>query len=75
MEQHVRSSLERKMGIDGQPTCVMNDNGSIAWHAGEPGLSLNAMLTMTNAERLLVGIQCLGIAEAKLAGVVARRRG
>src|SRR3546814_11246921 len=31
---------------------------------GQPGRGLNAMFTMMNAERLFVGIQGLGIAEA-----------
>ncbi len=57
-------SLEHKMGIHGQPTCVMNYDGAIGWLVGEPGRGLNAMFTMMNAERLFVGIQGLGIAEA-----------
>ena len=57
-------SLERKMGIRAQPTCVMNYDGAIGWIVGEHGRGLNAMFTMMNAERLFVGIQGLGIAEA-----------
>ncbi|QRM32901.1 acyl-CoA dehydrogenase C-terminal domain-containing protein [Microvirga sp. VF16] len=57
-------SLEHKMGIHGQPTCVMNYDGATGWVVGEPGRGLNAMFTMMNAERLFVGIQALGIAEA-----------
>ena len=57
-------SLEHKMGIHAQPTCVMNYDGAIGWLVGEPGRGLNAMFTMMNAERLFVGIQGLGIAEA-----------
>jgi len=57
-------SLEHKMGIHAQPTCVMNYDGAIGWLVGEAGRGLNAMFTMMNAERLFVGIQGLGIAEA-----------
>ncbi len=59
-------SLEHKMGIHGQPTCVMNYDGAIGWLVGEPGRGLNAMFTMMNAERLFVGIQGLGIGEAAI---------
>jgi len=57
-------ALEHKMGIHAQPTCVMNYDGATGWLVGEPGRGLNAMFTMMNAERLFVGIQGLGIAEA-----------
>ncbi len=58
------ASIEHKMGIHAQPTCVMNYDGATGWLVGEPGRGLNAMFTMMNAERLFVGIQGLGIAEA-----------
>lgn len=69
-------SLEHKMGIHAQPTCVMNYDGATGWLIGEPGRGLNAMFTMMNAERLLVGIQGLGIAEAatQKAAAYARER-
>src|SRR3546814_12515104 len=57
-------ALERKMVIHAQPTCLMNYDGSTGWLVGQPGRGLNAMSTMMNAERLFVGIQGLGIAEA-----------
>ncbi|OCC24366.1 acyl-CoA dehydrogenase [Croceicoccus estronivorus] len=55
-------ALEKKMGIHAQPTCVMNYDGATGWLVGEPNRGLNAMFTMMNAERLMVGIQGLGIA-------------
>lgn len=69
-------ALEHKMGIHAQPTCVMNYDGAIGWLVGEPGRGLNAMFTMMNAERLFVGIQGLGIAEAasQKAAAYARER-
>lgn len=57
-------SLEEKMGIHAQPTCVMNYDDAIGWLVGEPNRGLAAMFTMMNAERLMVGIQGLGIAGA-----------
>jgi alkylation response protein AidB-like acyl-CoA dehydrogenase len=57
-------ALEQKMGIHAQPTCVMNYDGAIGWLVGEPHRGLAAMFTMMNAERLMVGIQGLGIAGA-----------
>ncbi len=57
-------ALEKKMGIHAQPTCVMNYDGATGWLVGEPNRGLAAMFTMMNAERLMVGIQGLGIAGA-----------
>jgi len=57
-------ALEKKMGIHAQPTCVMNYDGALGWLVGEPHRGLAAMFTMMNAERLMVGIQGLGIAGA-----------
>ncbi|MGE4410422.1 MAG: acyl-CoA dehydrogenase C-terminal domain-containing protein [Sphingobium sp.] len=57
-------ALEEKMGIHAQPTCVMNYDGATGWLVGEPNRGLSAMFTMMNAERLMVGIQGLGIAGA-----------
>ncbi|MBH1992452.1 MAG: acyl-CoA dehydrogenase [Sphingomonadaceae bacterium] len=57
-------SLEKKMGIHAQPTCVMNYDGATGWLVGEPHRGLAAMFTMMNAERLMVGVQGLGIAGA-----------
>lgn len=56
-------SLEKKMGIHGSPTCVMNFDGAKGWIVGEPNKGLAAMFTMMNDERLAVGVQGLGIAD------------
>ncbi len=56
-------ALEKKMGIHGSPTCVMNYDGATAWLVGQPHKGLAAMFTMMNAARLAVGIQGLGIGE------------
>lgn len=64
-------SIEHKMGIKASPTCVMNYDGATGWLVGEPHRGLAAMFTMMNAERLFVGIQGLGIAEAAYQGAAA----
>ncbi|HVH82016.1 MAG TPA: acyl-CoA dehydrogenase family protein, partial [Stellaceae bacterium] len=58
--------LEEKLGIHASPTCVMSygeDGGAIGWRIGEPHRGLEAMFTMMNSERLLVGVQGVAIAE------------
>jgi alkylation response protein AidB-like acyl-CoA dehydrogenase len=67
-------ALEHKMGIHAQPTCVMNYDGATGWLVGEAGRGLNAMFTMMNAERLFVGIQGLGLADAATQQAVAYAR-
>jgi alkylation response protein AidB-like acyl-CoA dehydrogenase len=57
-------ALEKKMGIHAQPTCVMNYDDATGWLVGAPNKGLAAMFTMMNAERLMVGIQGLGVAGA-----------
>ncbi|GHD53625.1 hypothetical protein SAMN05216429_101272 [Marinobacter persicus] len=59
-------SLEKKMGIKASATCVMNYDGATGWLVGEENKGLAAMFTMMNYERLGVGIQGLGAAEASL---------
>ncbi|MAA66075.1 MAG: acyl-CoA dehydrogenase [Alteromonadaceae bacterium] len=59
-------SIEKKMGIKGSATCVMNFDEATGWLIGEPNKGLNAMFTMMNYERLGVGIQGVGAAEASL---------
>jgi alkylation response protein AidB-like acyl-CoA dehydrogenase len=57
-------SIEHKMGVKGSPTCVMNYDRAVGHLIGEPNQGLAAMFTMMNYERLSVGIQGLGTAEA-----------
>src|SRR5476651_723751 len=58
-------SLEEKMGIHGNSTCVMNYDGATAWLLGEENRGLAAMFTMMNEARLGVGIQ--GLAQSEVA--------
>ncbi len=58
-------SIEEKMGIHGNSTCVMNYDGAKGWMVGEENKGLAAMFIMMNAARLGVGIQ--GYAQAEVA--------
>ncbi len=58
-------SLEEKMGIHGNATCVMNYDGAVGWLVGEENRGLPAMFTMMNEARLGVGIQ--GLAQSEVA--------
>jgi alkylation response protein AidB-like acyl-CoA dehydrogenase len=55
--------IEKKMGIKGSATCVMNFDGATGWLVGEPNRGLAAMFVMMNAARLHVGLQGVGHAE------------
>ena len=57
-------SLEHKMGIHGNATCVMNYDGAKGFLIGEECKGLAAMFIMMNAARLGVGMQGLAQAEA-----------
>jgi alkylation response protein AidB-like acyl-CoA dehydrogenase len=58
-------SIEEKMGIHGNATCVMNYDGATGWLIGEENRGLNAMFVMMNEARLGVGVQ--GLAQSEVA--------
>ena len=58
-------ALEKKMGIHGNATCVMNYDGAKGWIVGEGEKGLQAMFIMMNAARLGVGLQ--GLAQGEVA--------
>ncbi|WP_181706317.1 acyl-CoA dehydrogenase C-terminal domain-containing protein [Chthonobacter rhizosphaerae] len=64
-------SLEEKMGIHGNATCVMNYDGATGWLVGEAHKGLKAMFTMMNEARLGVGIQGLSQGEVAYQNAVA----
>jgi alkylation response protein AidB-like acyl-CoA dehydrogenase len=72
-------SIEHKMGIHGNSTCVMNYDGATGWIIGQENKGLNAMFVMMNEARLAVGIQGLGCSEVAYQNAVAyakdRRQG
>jgi len=67
-------SIEHKMGIKGSATCVMNFDNAKGWLVGEENKGLACMFTMMNYERLGVGIQGLGAAEASYQNAVEYAR-
>jgi len=56
-------SIESKMGIKGSATCVLNFDDAIGYLVGPKNKGLSSMFTMMNLERIVVGIQGLGISE------------
>jgi acyl-CoA dehydrogenase len=58
-------SIEEKMGIHGNSTCVMNYEAATGWLVGEENRGLPAMFTMMNEARLGVGVQ--GLAQSEVA--------
>jgi acyl-CoA dehydrogenase len=67
-------SLEEKMGIHGNATCVMNYDGAAGFLLGEENGGLKAMFTMMNEARLAVGLQGLCLSEAAYQNAAAYAR-
>lgn len=58
-------SIEHKMGIHGNSTCVLNYDNAKGWLVGQMHKGMQAMFVMMNAARLGVGVQ--GLAQAEVA--------
>jgi acyl-CoA dehydrogenase len=56
-------SIEEKMGIHGNATCVMNYDGAAGWLVAQENHGLQAMFVMMNEARLGVGVQGLALSE------------
>ena len=67
-------SIEHKMGIHANSTCVMNYDGSQGWLIGEENRGLPAMFVMMNEARLGVANQGLSQSEAAYQNAVAYAR-
>lgn len=67
-------SLEHKMGIHGNATCVMNFDGARGWLIGPENRGLNCMFTFMNTARIGTAIQGLGAAELGFQGSLAYAR-
>ncbi len=69
-------SIEEKMGIHANSTCVMNYDGATGWLVGEENRGLPAMFTMMNEARLGVGVQGLALSEVAYqnAAIYAKER-
>jgi alkylation response protein AidB-like acyl-CoA dehydrogenase len=57
------NSIESKMGIKGSATCVLNFEEAVGYMIGSKNKGLSSMFTMMNLERIVVGIQGLGLSE------------
>jgi acyl-CoA dehydrogenase len=64
-------SIEEKMGIHANATCVMNYDGASGWLVAEENRGLQAMFTMMNGARLGVGLQGLALSEVAYQNAVA----
>jgi hypothetical protein len=67
-------SIEEKMGIHGNATCVMNYDGATGWLMGEANRGLQAMFVMMNEARLGVGVQGLALSEVAYQNAAAYAR-
>ncbi|MCX8086438.1 MAG: acyl-CoA dehydrogenase C-terminal domain-containing protein [Rhodocyclaceae bacterium] len=67
-------AIEHKMGIQASATCVMNFDGATGYLIGEPHRGMRAMFAMMNTERLAMGLQAIGHAEAAYQGALAWAR-
>lgn len=57
------NSIESKMGIRGSATCVLNFDAAVGYMIGPKNKGLSSMFTMMNLERIVVGLQGLGLSE------------
>src|ERR1700760_2250369 len=67
-------SIEHKMGIHGNSTCVMNYDGAIGWLIGEENKGMQGMFVMMNEARLGVAVQGLAQSEVAYQNAVAYAR-
>jgi acyl-CoA dehydrogenase len=69
-------SIEHKMGIHGNSTCVMNYDSATGWLIGEENKGMQGMFVMMNEARLGVAVQGLGQSEVAYQNAVnyARER-
>jgi len=67
-------SLEHKMGIHANATCVMNFDGATGFLIGPPNKGLNCMFTFMNAARMGTALQGVAHAEVALQGAVRYAR-
>lgn len=64
-------NIEKKMGIHGNSTCVMNYDEATGYLLGDEHKGMRAMFTMMNEARLGVGMQGLSQAEGAYQNAVA----
>jgi len=64
-------SIEEKMGIHGNATCVLNFDGAKGYLIGPPNKGLNCMFTFMNTARIGTALQGLCAAEGSFQGALA----
>ena len=62
-QQCLRRKIETKIGLHGNPTCVMNYDGATGYLLGDAHKGMRAMFTMMNEARLSAGAQAIAQAE------------
>jgi 3-(methylthio)propanoyl-CoA dehydrogenase len=67
-------SIEKKMGINASPTCVLAYDGAVGHLIGEPNEGMRYMFTMMNNARLSVGLEGLALGERAYQQAVAHAR-
>lgn len=65
------ASIEEKMGIHGNATCVLNFDGAKGFLIGPPNRGLNAMFTFMNTARIGTATQGLAHAELSFQGALS----
>ena len=70
----VCGSIEHKMGIHGNSTCVMNYDSATGWLIGEENKGMQGMFVMMNEARLGVAVQGLAQSEVAYQNAVAYAR-
>ena len=63
-------TIEEKMGIHGNATCVMNFDGAKGYLIGPPNKGLNCMFTFMNTARIGTAVQGLCAAEGSFQGAL-----
>lgn len=67
-------SIEKKMGLKGSATCVMNFDGATGVLLGEENHGLQIMFNMMNSARLGTALQGLALGEASFQGALKYAR-
>jgi hypothetical protein len=67
-------SIEHKMGINGNATCVLNYDNAVGHLLGKEHKGMQAMFVMMNAARLGVGLQGLSLSEVSYQNAAAYAR-
>lgn len=68
------ASIEKKMGIKGSATCVMNFDGATGYLIGPPNRGLNCMFTFMNTARIGTAIQGLAHGQLSYTGAIMYAR-